>query len=89
MTNVGSRYETDPRMTEDKDAAKAEAATRAKAEEYKIEKIKILREQAKVDPESVTLDSNGDPVYDEEKHGQYAVTVKKLDQNGVTVATIE
>jgi len=48
-----------------------------------------LSEQAEEDLESVTLNSNGDPVYDEEKHGPYDVTVKKLDQNGRPVAKID
>jgi hypothetical protein len=69
-------------MGEEKDPAKAEAVEYAKAEEYKIEKIMILRELAKVNPKSATLDSSGDPVYDEAKHGQYVVTVSRIDQHG-------
>jgi hypothetical protein len=69
-------------LGEEKDSAKAEAVERRKAEVYKIGKIKLLRELAKVNPEDVTLDSKGDPVYDEAKHGRYALIVMKIDKDG-------
>jgi hypothetical protein len=69
-------------LGEEKNPAKAEAVERCKAEEYKIGKIKILCEIAKTNPEYVTLDSRGNPVYDEGKHGQYALVVTKIDRDG-------
>jgi len=69
-------------LGEEKDPARAEAVERRKAEEYRIGKIKILREIAKTNAEYVTLDSRGNPVYDEAKHGQYALIVMKIDRNG-------
>jgi hypothetical protein len=80
--NVENRYETDPRLGEEKDLAKVEAAERRKAEEYKTQKIKILYTMAKTNPEYVTPDSRGNPIYDKAKHGQYALIVMKIDRDG-------
>jgi hypothetical protein len=53
-----------------------------KAEEYRTGKSELLRYFAKTNPELVTLDEEGNPEYIEEKHGQHALIVFRIDRQG-------
>jgi hypothetical protein len=51
------------------------------AEGFKAKKIEMLRLIAKTNPEYVPMDDDGNPEYIEAKHGQYALTVFRMERD--------
>jgi hypothetical protein len=53
-----------------------------KAEAYETVQTIILREAEKSKPGTVAPDSNGDPMYDEAKHGRFSLICVRIDRRG-------
>ena len=71
------RYGADMRFTRRPILEEESAAERAA---FKKNKLDILREVRKKSPQHVPVDKHGNIIYDEAKHGRYAVIVTRVDK---------